>query len=141
MKTSEIIRMIIQSWMGLPYKWGGDDPLLGFDCSGAILELLHSCGLPPLEDTTAQGIYNQFSAKKTFGAQFGSLAFYGEAANKITHVAFCLNEGFVFEFGGGGSKTKTREDAGEQNAYGRVRPLHRRGDLVALVNPPWPQYG
>ena len=38
--------------LGTPYRWGGDDPILGFDCSGFIVEILKSVGVllkSPLE--------------------------------------------------------------------------------------------
>lgn len=139
MSTQEVLKMLIQSYLGIPYRWGGDDPIAGFDCSGSVLEILNSFGLPPFEDTTAQGIYNAYVVKKVTMPKLGTLAFYGSEISHITHVAICINQNLIFEFGGGGSKTTELQEAISQNAYGRIRPLHRRKDLVALVDPPWPE--
>lgn len=122
-------------FVGKPYMWGGDDPLAGFDCSGLAIELLQAAGvLPPKYDTTAQGLF--LRCRGTDGivttADFGYLAFYGANEEKITHVAFCMDNYFMLEAGGGGSETLTIEDAIKQNAYIRLRPIRSRKDLVAI---------
>ena len=33
------------SFLGTPYRWGGDDPLTGIDCSGLALEVLKAAGI------------------------------------------------------------------------------------------------
>ena len=39
----------------------------------------------------------------------------------------------MIESGGGGSRTKTVEDAAKDNAMVRVRKINNRGDLVAVM--------
>tara|TARA_R100001086_G_scaffold200856_1_gene117062 strand:+ start:9570 stop:10004 length:435 start_codon:yes stop_codon:yes gene_type:complete len=124
---------------GLPYIWGGDDSIEGLDCSGLIVEYMHSCGeLDPKRDLTAQGLYDYFKGPRSYfvtAPSFGALVFYGRSDKEITHVAFGLDRIRVQEAGGGGSKTKTRQDAIEQNAYVRVRPFDHRKDIVAILKP------
>ena len=130
-------------FLGIPYIWGGDDPMRGFDCSGGAQEALAMLGLDPAGDQNCQALYDHFSDPKRSveGARdTGSLAFYGHDSKSITHVAVFLDSETIFEFGGGGSKTTSVEKAIEQNAYGRIRPYWKRTDLVAIVNPkglPW----
>lgn len=128
-------------FIGQPYRWGGDDPIDGFDCSGLVLELLQSVGVwPKGVDANAQGIHDHFTGTVSEPG-FGVLAFYGKSTKEITHVAFCLGELLKLEAGGGGSHTVTRTDAAEQNAYVRIRPIKSRVDLIGLKLPPYPWKG
>lgn len=122
--------------VGLPYRWGGDDPIDGFDCSGLVLEFLKSQGLVAgHDDLTAQGLAAKFHASPATAPQFGTLLFYGDTIKSITHVTLALSETLMIEAGGGGSATKTREDAARQNAFVRIRPIAGRKGLVAVRHP------
>ena len=131
-----IAHIIVWKLYGLPYKWGGDDTLAGFDCSGAIIEVLKSVGiLPNSGDWTAQGLCDMFTGEKVIPASTGCLAFYGRDRTHITHVMFCISSELAIGAIGGGSKTKTKKDAERQNAYIKVRPIDYRKDLVCVVDP------
>lgn len=122
--------------VGLPYIWGGDDAIAGFDCSGLVQELLLAAG--PLRkgtDYNAQGLWDLFDTGAIVLPKFGALAFYGENAHKITHVGFCLNDQLKIEAGGGGHTTLTRDDAIAQNACVRIRPIKARADLMGFRMP------
>lgn len=124
------------SFAGLPYRWGGDDPIDGFDCSGLVQEILASVGADPPGDQTAQTLFEHFRRQGRIAtAQAGALVFYGKNRDLVTHVAFCLDRYRVIEAGGGGAKTKTRMDAALQNAFVRVRPFDHRPDIVAIWMP------
>lgn len=128
------------SLVGKPYRWGGDDPIAGFDCSGLIIELLTAVGLwPHGKDASAQQLYEHFEAIGQVGlSDYGSLVFYGKDKNSITHVSMIIEPGFIIEAGGGGSKTKTLQDAIDQNAFIRIRPVtHRQKEIVAVIMPPY----
>lgn len=129
------------SFLGTPYRWGGDDPK-GIDCSGYVIELMKSCGIFPHRekgrefDTTAQGIHDILSPKKISNKpQFGALVFFGVSKRKITHVGFMIDKYRMIEAGGGGKRVKTVEDAIKYNAFIRIRPIKIRNDVVAIVNP------
>ncbi len=122
--------------VGLPYRWGGDDSVDGFDCSGLCVELLQSAGVfPKGKDSTASGLYDFYALGATETPSFGSLVFFGLPA--ISHIAFCLNKDLMLEAGGGGSKTTSREAAVEQNAFVRIRPIKWRNDIVGYRHPPY----
>lgn len=125
------------SFVGKPYRWGGDDPMASFDCSGLVVEILQSSGdFPHGKDATAQGLYSWFVMRGKITLQapcFGALAFFGKDINRISHVGFCLDAIRMLEAGGGNSKIDTVEEAIDANAYIRIRPVSIRKDLVSLL--------
>lgn len=131
----ELLSKYALSFVGLPYRWGGDSPLAGFDCSGLCVEILKSAGAIE-KDMSAQGLFDFFrNAGEWSKYSIGSLAFFGEAQDKISHVGFCLDKYRMLEAGGGGSKTVSLELAQKQGAYVRIRPINHRKDLVAVIMP------
>ena len=109
-----------------PYRWGGDDPVAGFDCSGLVIEGLKSVGvLPKIGDWTAEGLSVYFKNRETKKAKPGCLLFYNRN-HRVGHVTIVWADiaGRLLALGasGGGSRIKTREDAIEHNAYIKVRP-------------------
>lgn len=134
--NKQLFQLACLQFLKIPYMWGGDDPIKGFDCSGLVQELLSMIGLDPIGDQTAQGLFDYFKENSKEGPRdTGTLCFYGASLQKITHVALMLDTVTIIEAGGGGSKTTTPEAAAAQNAYVRLRPFNHRKDLVALVNP------
>ena len=121
---------------GLPYRWGGDDPMLGFDCSGMCIEILKSVGILPREgDWTAQALFDLFHERIRQNAQLGCLAFWhGADPVKIIHVEFCLDSKHTMGASGGGSATTSFEGAAKANAFIKVRPI-RLQNLVGFRDP------
>lgn len=142
MNSISVIQSMLQYGMcfiGTAYRWGGDDPIDGFDCSGFVQELLSSVGMDPSGDQTAQGLYDMFRYRSLVDKKGpGAIAFYGKSIHEIKHVAMMLNECQILEAGGGGSKTIDRASAASANAFVRVRPVNRRPDLVAVLMPQYP---
>ncbi len=133
----EFLKLYLFALVGTPYRWGGSDPMGGFDCSGLALECLIGMGVfPPKTDMTAQGLYDLFSrvgAMNRYG--IGSLAFYGKDLRSITHVAVCLDEELMIEAGGGGSTTTSPQAAEQQDAFIRMRPINYRKDFLTVIKP------
>lgn len=139
MNTRDLIEAYAMAHVLRPYRWGGDDPLAGFDCSGLVLELLKAAGVVAgPTDMTAQALHDCFEIGKCFSPVFGTLLFFGVSDQKIDHVTMAMNPTHMIEAGGGGSTTRTLADAVAQNAYVRIRPIARRGKPVAMLDPPWP---
>lgn len=138
--VQEIIYDYATRFVGLPYRWGGDDAVDGFDCSGLSIEILQAAGVfPHGRDLSAAGLFEFFAQFPTALPDFGALAFFG--AGSPTHVGFCLNPALMLEAGGGGSKTLTKADAAAQNAFIRIRPIRTRKDLIGFSFPPYPWKG
>jgi cell wall-associated NlpC family hydrolase len=132
-KEVPMIAAYLMSFIGLPYFYGGNNPLTGFDCSGLVCEGLRAHGLL-YADMTAQGLYDFFISKgKRSQLAMDSLLFFGESRSKITHVSIALNEHTMIEAGGGNETTTTLSAAKAANAFVRVRPITYRKDLVAVL--------
>jgi len=139
MDPKEILKTYALSFVGLPYLWGGDTPMKGFDCSGFVLEILRSQGLWGKEDSTSQNLFWYFvNLGPTYLTQvpeFGSLLFFGSDAKGISHVTMALNQTTMLEAGGGDSTVIDRETAVKKAAFIRVRPIANRADLRGVFNP------
>lgn len=133
------------SYIGKPYIFGGQNGIVGFDCSGLVVELMRSCGqLGNGVDLSAQGLFDHFErGKSTYIScpRFGSLVFFGESKSKITHVGFCLDRYRMVEAGGGHPTTVNVEEAIKDNAFIRVRPVNMRSDLQAILMPTYNTIG
>ncbi len=124
-------------FVGLFYKWGGDDPS-GFDCSGLVIEILKSAGILPRQgDWTAHGLYQLFIGLDVETPEAGCLAFWwNEDGTKIIHVEFCIDEYRTIGASGGGSKTTDLKKAIKHNAFIKVRPINSgRAGKVEFINP------
>jgi len=120
--------------VGLPYIWGGDDSIRGYDCSGFVQELLASQGITFRADHTALDLlaYFKHHGKAVHGG-LGALVFYG--VPRCSHVALMINDKLVIEAAGGGSKTRSQADAIRDNAFIRVRPYNHRADHTSIIMP------
>lgn len=131
--------------VGLPYAWGGDDPMAGFDCSGFVIELLKSVGvLPNRYDSSAHDLFLHLESKAvgTSAPRFGAIAFFGSGITKrLTHVGFCIDRYRMLEAGAGGKHIKTVQDAIKYNACIRIRPVKMRSDLQAILKPDYAPIG
>lgn len=141
MISREMFMVACLQFLGLPYRWGGDDPINGYDCSGLIQELFAMVGADPQGDQTAQALYDHFKSRSVERSRdTGTLVFYGKSTSHITHVAMIIEGQTCIEAGGGGSKTTSLPAAAQQNAYVRLRPFNHRKDVVAVLMPkalPW----
>ena len=129
------IKLAWQMW-GMRYRWGGDDAIAGFDCSGMIVEILKSTGqLPRDGDWTAQGLFNLFKYRIVVVPRAGCLVFWGYSLQDIYHIEMMIDDLRTIGASGGGSKTLTEMDAIRQNAYVKIRPLAGREAPVSIVDP------
>lgn len=131
MENYELVRRlklaekVAWSLHGLPYRWGGDDPGTGFDCSGYCVEILKSVGiLPRSGDWTAQGLYDLFKGYPRRGQHAGCLAYWwNNTETTIIHVEYCIDQFSTLGASGGGSSTRSFEAASKANAFIKCRPI------------------
>jgi len=80
-----------ERFVGIPYRWGGDNVVEGMDCSGFVRAVYNLCGI---------------NIPRTSGEQFrvgdkidkseltdGDLVFFGSSAEKINHVGIYVGGG------------------------------------------------
>lgn len=127
MNRRDLFLLVLYAQLGKPYRWGGDDAIQGFDCSGLVNEGAQAIGLiGRKEDRTAAVWYEH--AKPIAGTpEVGDLLFWKTADGKVYHVETVytkLEDGTLVTIGasGGDSKTTSEEAAVAQNAYVKLRP-------------------
>ena len=126
-----------ENFLRVPYKWGGDDPIHGFDCSGLVTECFQALGvIKHGRDYNAQGIYNLVKPYDLENVgNPGALAFFGENLVSIIHVGICMDDKLMIEAGGGGRDVNGYLKAAERNAFVRIRPIKYRKDFLCIVRP------
>lgn len=134
----DIALWVAEKLWGTPYKWGGDDPMEGVDCSGFVLECLWSADiLPDGVDMTADQLKAKFlpNRRETIPER-GDLLFWFTGSGRAKHVelVWAVVGGKVFTIGaaGGGSRTTDEDRAAEHNAYVKIR---RRKTWDLCANP------
>ena len=114
--------------LGLPYHWGGDDPMEGFDCSGIVIEAGKAVGLFPRGyDANAQSLYDKYKMDPPIlqhQALKGDLVFFGRDIHNVSHVGVVIFPGksIMIEAGGGKEQTVDLDTAKKDNAFIRLRP-------------------
>lgn len=144
----EVMNVWLSSSLGVPYKWAGDNPVSGYDCSGFLMEWMRMFGIGPKVDSTAWQIFNFFNDRRdlveSFIPQKGAIVFYGKRKDgklvSISHTGLMINSNQIAEAGGGDQSVLTPKEAANKNAFVRVRPYQYRNDLVFILKPKLPAY-
>lgn len=80
-----------ERFVGIPYRWGGDNVVEGMDCSGFVRAVYNLCGIS-IPRTSA----DQFKAGEGVSRdnlKDGDLVFFGSSADKINHVGIYVGNG------------------------------------------------
>lgn len=120
--------VVLEKELGKPYRWGGNDPIGGFDCSGLMIEGLKATGALPREGDWRSGDLAAQFPEAALPLQRGDLLFWNRGA-RIGHVemVWAVYDDLVLTIGasGGGSATLTPQEAIDQDAYVKIRPAVR----------------
>jgi cell wall-associated NlpC family hydrolase len=101
----EIARTALQ-YLGVPYRWGGESPVTGWDCSGFVTYILHTkhgYNLPSNVHTTAAGFLVWRGARTIPRSSCGA----GDLVCWATHVAIATGPDTMVEAPGRGKPTRT----------------------------------
>lgn len=80
-----------ERFVGIPYKWGGDNVVDGMDCSGFVRAVYNLCGL-----SIPRTSRDQFSAGDQVTKEDlkdGDLVFFGASVDAINHVGIYVGNG------------------------------------------------
>jgi len=114
-----------QSFIGVPYLWGGTSPETGFDCSGLTMAVyqLNGLDLP----RTSRGQFDAGTSKEQSLLSKGDLIFFSAVkGEKVSHVGLYAGEGRFIHAPGKGRKIRMDELS---EAYYRERYLGGRSYL------------
>jgi cell wall-associated NlpC family hydrolase len=80
-----------ERFVGIPYRWGGDNVVEGMDCSGFVRAVYNLCGVSIPRTSAEQFRTGDRVAKEQL--QDGDLVFFGASADKINHVGIYVGKG------------------------------------------------
>jgi cell wall-associated NlpC family hydrolase len=80
-----------ERFVGIPYRWGGNNVIDGMDCSGFVRAVYNLCGVNIPRTSRDQYKAGESVSKKNI--QDGDLVFFGSSESKINHVGIYVGEG------------------------------------------------
>jgi cell wall-associated NlpC family hydrolase len=80
-----------ERFVGIPYRWGGDNVVDGMDCSGFVRAVYNLCGLSI--PRTSRDQYRAGGPVTKDNLQDGDLVFFGSSEEKINHVGIYVGSG------------------------------------------------
>lgn len=124
------------TFIGTPYRWGGDDPMAGFDCSGFVVEILTAVGMVPHKyDDTAGGLATKFRANQIDRPRAGAFIVWYDPTGFGQHIEFFIDEFHTIGASGGGSATTDLNAAIMANAFIKIRPYTYRNQPFKIFDP------
>lgn len=113
------------AYLGVPYRYGGEDPQRGFDCSGLVRHVTRSVLQVDLP-RRSEAIALQGQAVRKDELQVGDLVFFNTRGRRNSHVGFYLGEGrFVHAPARNGQvRIESIGDAYWRQRYNGARRLH-----------------
>lgn len=80
-----------ERFVGIPYRWGGDNVVEGMDCSGFVRAVFNLCGIS-IPRTSAEQFRTGEGVSRD-ELRDGDLVFFGSSADKINHVGIYVGGG------------------------------------------------
>lgn len=80
-----------ERFVGIPYRWGGDNVVEGMDCSGFVRAVYNLCGVSIPRTSREQFRTGESVTRGTL--LDGDLVFFGAAEDKINHVGIYVGNG------------------------------------------------
>ena len=114
-----------QSLIGTPYKYGGESPATGFDCSGYAREVFyHSVGVKLPRTTKEMSQAGQHV--DTGDLQLGDLVFFDTLKKKFSHVGIYIGDDSFIHAPSKGGKVRVEKmsDVYWKNSYNGARRIN-----------------
>lgn len=80
-----------ERFVGIPYRWGGDNVVEGMDCSGFVRAVYNLCGLSI--PRTSRDQFKAGGSVTKDDLKDGDLVFFGASAAAINHVGIYVGSG------------------------------------------------
>lgn len=80
-----------ERFVGIPYRWGGENVVDGMDCSGFVRAVYNLCGLSI--PRTSRDQYKAGEAVSKEDLKDGDLVFFGSSEETINHVGIYIGSG------------------------------------------------
>ncbi|UFS69070.1 NlpC/P60 family protein [Geomonas sp. RF6] len=80
-----------ERFVGIPYRWGGDNVVEGMDCSGFVRAVFNLCGVNIPRTSREQ--YRVGDPVGKGELKEGDLVFFGGSSEEITHVGIFVGNG------------------------------------------------
>jgi hypothetical protein len=98
------IILTADSFIGVPYRWGGESAEEGFDCSGFTMTVYRLNGLDLPRSSRAQWTAGEFVIKGKL--EKGNLVFFRTTSSRISHVGIYDGNGRFIHAPGKGKKVR-----------------------------------
>ena len=92
-ETSNAVLFRALGLVGTPYRWGGNTPESGFDCSGLVGYVYRDAAALDLPRTADALAALELPAVTRDGLQPGDLVFFTQRGRKVGHVGIYVGEG------------------------------------------------
>jgi cell wall-associated NlpC family hydrolase len=86
------VALIALSQVGLPYRWGGDSPAAGFDCSGLVVYVFHESLRIALPRTASEQARTGHGVGRS-DLRPGDLVFFNTMRQRYSHVGIYVGNG------------------------------------------------
>ncbi len=80
-----------ERFVGIPYRWGGDNVVEGMDCSGFVRAVYNLCGIN-IPRTSAEQFRVGEKVERS-ALSDGDLVFFGSSSDRINHVGIYVGNG------------------------------------------------
>jgi cell wall-associated NlpC family hydrolase len=84
-----------EHYVGTPYRWGGESPDGGFDCSGFVRHVYALNGVALPRVTVDQARFGREIEPQLANLEPGDLLFFAPAGGEIDHVAIYSGDGRI----------------------------------------------